>query len=346
MLRSAKWTIPAMALMSAAGVLAAPLDKLDVQLTLLNPVVQGDADVAVDVAITNTTGHAVKVLRWQLPSDDLQGPLFRVLKEDGTAASYVGPLVKRAAPREADYVHIEAGASLNYRVALSKDYEFGNGRHTVEYISRGRVGDEAAIESASPTVLWTLGRTTKTQAPVLTESLQPEAASITYTGNCTSSEKTQLSDAVDAATDYSTESSNYLSRTPSSTQRYEEWFGNFKSSRWNTVENNFNEIESAFKTKPLTLDCSCNSSSYAYVYSNEPYKIYLCRAFWNAPLKGTDSKGGTLVHEMSHFTVVAGTEDWAYGQSAARNLANNNPKKAIDNADSHEYFAENKPSLP
>jgi peptidyl-Lys metalloendopeptidase len=85
---------------------------------------------------------------------------------------------------------------------------------------------------------------------------------------------------------------------------------------------------------------------YAYVYANDPYKIYLCGAFWRAPMRGTDSKGGTLVHEMSHFTVVAGTSDWAYGQSAARNLADSNPKRAIDNADSHEYFAENSPSLP
>ncbi|MEO8196116.1 MAG: M35 family metallo-endopeptidase [Thermoanaerobaculia bacterium] len=28
---------------------------------------------------------------------------------------------------------------------------------------------------------------------------------------------------------------------------------------------------------------------------------------------GTDSKAGTLVHEMSHFNVVASTDDHAYG---------------------------------
>ena len=55
--------------------------------------------------------------------------------------------------------------------------------------------------------------------------------------------------------------------------------------------------------------------------------------------------GGTLVHEMSHFTVVAGTDDWAYGQSAAAALAVSNPARAIENADSHEYFAENTPPL-
>jgi peptidyl-Lys metalloendopeptidase len=47
---------------------------------------------------------------------------------------------------------------------------------------------------------------------------------------------------------------------------------------------------------------------------------------------------------MSHFNVVAGTDDWAYGQTAARNLASSDPAKALDNADNHEYFAENTPS--
>jgi peptidyl-Lys metalloendopeptidase len=49
---------------------------------------------------------------------------------------------------------------------------------------------------------------------------------------------------------------------------------------------------------------------------------------------------------MSHFNVVAGTDDVVYGQSAARNLADTDPDAAITNADSHEYFAENTPALP
>ena len=71
--------------------------------------------------------------------------------------------------------------------------------------------------------------------------------------------------------------------------------------------------------------------------------MYLCNAFWSAPSLGIDSKAGTLVHEMSHFTVVAGTSDYAYGTSACQRLASTNPKKAVNNADSHEYFAENTP---
>ena len=63
-------------------------------------------------------------------------------------------------------------------------------------------------------------------------------------------------------------------------------------------------------------------------------------------MTGTDSKAGTLIHELTHFTVVAGTSDYAYGQSAAASLAISSPAKAIKNADSHEYFAENTPALP
>ena len=63
-------------------------------------------------------------------------------------------------------------------------------------------------------------------------------------------------------------------------------------------------------------------------------------------LTGTDSKAGTLIHEMSHFTVVAGTDDYVYGQAGAKNLAITNPNNAVNNADNHEYFAENTPALP
>jgi peptidyl-Lys metalloendopeptidase len=79
------------------------------------------------------------------------------------------------------------------------------------------------------------------------------------------------------------------------------------------------------------------------VYPNQPYKIYVCKVFWQAPLTGTDSKAGTLIHEMSHFDVTAGTDDFVYGQSGAIQLAITNPDNASMNADNHEYFAENNP---
>jgi peptidyl-Lys metalloendopeptidase len=112
-----------------------------------------------------------------------------------------------------------------------------------------------------------------------------------------------------------------------------------------TVKAHFAALKDAFATKPITVDCGCKKTYYAYVYPTQPYTIYVCKAFWSAPMTGTDSKGGTLVHEMSHFNVVASTDDWVYGQSGAASLAISDPAKAIDNADSHEYFGENTPAL-
>jgi peptidyl-Lys metalloendopeptidase len=93
----------------------------------------------------------------------------------------------------------------------------------------------------------------------------------------------------------------------------------------------------------IKINCGCNQNYYAYVYPSKPYEIFVCKAFWSAPNTGTDSRAGTLIHEMSHFNVVAATDDHVYGQSGAKSLAISDPAKAIDNADSHEYFAENTP---
>lgn len=49
-----------------------------------------------------------------------------------------------------------------------------------------------------------------------------------------------------------------------------------------------------------------------------------------------------LVHEVSHFY---GNRDYEYGEPAAMKLAKTNPRKAIFNADSAMFFADNIPHL-
>ena len=163
---------------------------------------------------------------------------------------------------------------------------------------------------------------------------------------CTTTRQSELISARNESKIYASDAENYLLANIVNS-RYTTWFGVFTSTRYNTVKSNFTAISNAMDNASVHFDCTCTQSNvYAYVYPNQPYNIYLCGAFWSAPLTGTDSKAGTLIHEMSHFNVVAGTEDFAYGQTAARNLAINNPDNAIQNADNHEYFAENTPPLP
>jgi peptidyl-Lys metalloendopeptidase len=55
---------------------------------------------------------------------------------------------------------------------------------------------------------------------------------------------------------------------------------------------------------------------------------------------GIDSKSGTIIHELAHFSILAGTTDHAYGQSTCKSLAQSNPAKALMNSDNLQYFVE------
>lgn len=355
-----KWAVAALVCSTAAGAHAA---NLDVRLGVAKPVLTGDVDVNVTVTVTNNSRAPMRVNKAQLPDEVPGTNLFNVTR-DGQPVEYLGPHVKRGPVTEADFIRIEPGASVSYSVELTAFYDMAkNGRYAIEYVGLAKqlsggvglpvqaMGGAAAAPNAvsETTYLWLEGRSEASAASRLqAQSLQvaPMASSISYTGNCSASQKNSLSSAVTAATNYSQAALTYLSGTPSGTTRYKTWFGAFSTSGWNTAKSHFAAATDAFKNKPLTLDCSCKKSYYAYVYPTQPYKIYVCNAFWSAPMTGTDSKGGTLVHEMTHFNVVAGTDDWAYGHSAAKSLALSSPTKALDNADSHEYFAENSPPLP
>jgi peptidyl-Lys metalloendopeptidase len=165
-------------------------------------------------------------------------------------------------------------------------------------------------------------------------------ATVTTVG-CGSSDN--VTNAISGSKSYATNAKNYMQTHTASNvgPRYTTWFGSATTTYVSTITNHFVKIEDAFLNKPITIDCTCTDNYYAYVYKNQPYTIHVCNAYRSAPTTGTDSKAGTLIHEMSHFTVVADTDDWAYGQTACKRLKSN---KSTDNADSHEYFSENTPS--
>ncbi|KAG8731474.1 hypothetical protein FRC11_004038 [Ceratobasidium sp. 423] len=162
---------------------------------------------------------------------------------------------------------------------------------------------------------------------------------------CSESQRRDITAAIPIAEEYATQAAAYLRGISTGTPRYVTWFGVFNSGRSSIVKSHFEAIRG--KSSRTTYDCSTCSKEgvFAYVYPNQPGKIYLCPQFWKAPLAGTDSRAGTLVHEQSHFTVNGGTKDHAYGQPNCRALARSNPDMAVMNADNHEYFAENNPPL-
>jgi hypothetical protein len=204
----------------------------------------------------------------------------------------------------------------------------------------------ANTPTPTPTIPSGGGKGTPTATLPVTPTATPPGGGGNSFNACTTTRQSLLITARNESKIYASGAENYLVANTLNS-RYTTWFGVFSSPRYNTVRTNFTAISNAMDNANVLFDCTCTQTNvYAYVYPNQPYNIYLCGAFWAAPMTGTDSKAGTLIHEMSHFNVVAGTDDLAYGQTAARNLAINNPDGAVQNADSHEYFAENTPPLP
>ncbi len=360
------WWIGAVASVSLLGACGAPDERatdareaaepavqdavagdVEVRLSLSRSALAAREAVMVDVTLTNVSSRTVRLLKWHTPVDGLKEDLF-VVTVDGAAAEYNGRHYKWATPEAHDYLRLAPGESVTHAVDLGSIYDLSRtGSYSIRYDSEAHhdASHEGISRLRSDSVsVYVEGR--PFVSPVAQEAGTVTAQALS-TANCSSTRASTVSSAFSAAKTMANGAVSYLANTtPGNTSRYRTWFGTYSSTGWSTVRSHFNAIKSAFDTRSVIVDCGCSDSAYAYVYKNSPYRIYVCNAFWSAPMTGTDSKGGTLVHEMSHFTVVADTDDHAYGQSACKSLANSSVTRARDNADSHEYFAENTPSLP
>lgn len=318
----------------------------------------------VEFKITNNSRDVLKVPYWQLPGASEENKLFQVYR-NGKVATYLGPMIKRPAPTESDFVVFQPYETKVFLVDLGKSYDMSQtGEYTVSFASmlngaktgKGQkvtdsMGRMASLKSAT-LKLWVdadnslnaLKGDIKAQAKPGTGGTGGTIVNgVTYVG-CSSTQINGAGAGVTQARAYSENAKGYLNGNNQG-PRFTTWMGAYTSTRYNTVTGNFVKIDTAMDLSggQIKINCGCNQSYYAYVYPTRPYEIFVCRAFWTANTAGTDSKAGTLIHEMSHFSIVAGTDDVVYGQAGAKSLALSDPSKAITNADSHEYFAENTP---
>jgi peptidyl-Lys metalloendopeptidase len=300
-------------------------------------------EVIVTVTLTNTGAAPERIAKGRTPFGPPETALFEITR-DGQPVRYLGRKVKRAPPREADTVLLAPGESRSARVELSNAYDMAaTGSYAVRY--RGAVAASVLASGAvtsNTAVFFIEGRLPRgTSTPLLAE---PAGSGLSY-AHCSNAQQDTIAGALAAGSAMAANGHAYLTGGKEQAQRYTNWFGALDAARQATVREHFTAIKDAFETRPVKVDCACDEDYFAYVYPAQPYTIWVCNAFWSAPLLGTDSKGGTLVHEMSHFDVVAGTDDHVYGQQAAAEMARTAPQRAVNNADSHEYFGENSPPL-
>jgi len=340
-----------LALVAGSALAAAPAARLagrvEVQQTAFAP----SEPVALTLRLANRGDASAWVLRWQVPSDRIEADMLEVTR-NGEPVEYLGRLVKRPAPTAADWVEIAAGSELAVTFDPTGVYDMApRGHYTVTFKAW-----QLDVLTGDAEVLLDAGQAKGARRAAVPELVDSQAAEFWFDGleveisveaegiggytGCSTNQMSRLQTAHSNAITYSNKAKQHLAANSRGSSLYTWWFGSYLKKRFSTVVSHYNAINSAFATKSVTYDCSCTDDYYAYVYPSRPYKIYVCNAFWQAPTTGRDSKMGTLIHEMSHFKVVASTDDYVYGATGAHNLALSSPNKAVDNADNHEYFAE------
>jgi peptidyl-Lys metalloendopeptidase len=309
-------------------------------------------DVVLTLEYTNTSDYEVRFLKWGTGLDGRIGKGLLDLKFQGQSLPYAGMMIKRIPPTAADHITLYAGEAVSTTVSLSSGFDINlKGQYSLERLGSG-------YELKSPTLVTESAVFQLNEDKPVYLTKRPPAFT-----ECTSNQESQIDQALSAAESIARNSADSIRDTPTSLRntaaRYKEWFGVYAQNRWNKVQSNFDNIYDATANRIVGFDCSCDDldsdgkpvnyqSTFAYVYPNDHYNMNVCGQFWAAQLTGTDSRAGTIIHELSHFDIVAATNDDVYGQDAARSLAKSNPNRAIANADSHEYFAENTPfeSMP
>lgn len=370
----------ALPLVGAVLVLASPVTAqtlenpgLAADLKIETPEVHAQGPILAHFTLTNTSGGELAVLKWHTPLEGFRSDMFQV-KRDGTPVRYLGALVKRGAPAQEEILVLPKGGSVSATVDLLKAFAiFDPGEYTVQFAStltlvqggttgqaqpdRGLIPVEISSRpvsfrlleprTPSPEIVKALSTRPPSEPSFRLETLTP----LTFE-NCTPEQIDTLEEARRQAALLAAYSSISLWLTPVPKRPsvpYQTWFGAYDAARYDRVANNFSAIYNALANEEtLKIHCADKtedncyplSNTFAFVYPSHPYDVYVCPLYWKVPPLGMDSQADTLVHEVSHFYVVAGTSDYTYGAPSCKHLALTDPAKAIANADSYGYFAD------
>ena len=324
--------------------------------------------------VTNLTDKTLHVLKWNTPLEGLISPCLDV-KAGNKKIEYDGIMIKRGAPKEKDFYTLKPGASVIAKVDLTSAYDISRpGEIKVNFDPEKFVyyADEPltmAVEaSAGGFKKKTAAAKAKLSIKPTTFKMKSGAAKRMTEGQFyrqqEQKKKAKISPTMMAAMEApgllpcsvvgGSASRKVIARRAHkngyeltkaalagmlNNADYKLWFGKHTSLRFAKVKKHYQTVITKMETTPFTYDLSsegCESGVFAYTYKGTT-TIWFCDAFWAAPDNGTDSRAGTVLHEHTHAT--AETDDIQYGQPGCQQLARTKPASAINNADTHEYYA-------
>lgn len=356
------------------------VDELECRLDAEPEYRLGD-EISIRFSLTNRASYGVWVLKWNTPLDVIESNCFVVTRDD-ERVRYDGILVHRGDPLDSEYVRLAPGETVSNTVDLSVAYPIDQtGRYQVAGKLRlhdvvRETGDPVEIPrplSAHESLNLDCNQVgflvVGEGPPRLTEGQRARAR-----GKSASSRKKVIPESGVSSTKaiepiivngndeqegqvlaahggayFKTLSAavNLNADASAGNDLYKTWFGAYNSSRFETVLANYESISAALVSEEFTYDCDgprCATKSNLIAYTfNGSTDIWLCSLFWPELPTSDYSQIEVVVHELSH--AVTFTDDEAYGPVACKELAEEDPALAINNADNYSRFADVTPVI-
>jgi len=302
---------------------AVAFGKLDVTIDLIS-----QSPLAINFTVSNPTSTDQTFLQRGTPFEGIWTDMFEIRNEKFERLDYVGMIMFRGpVPIESEYITIPAGDMKTVIVDLGENYEFTSvGKYMVR-VDMPEYSELIYSSNDNQVEVFQL-ETVPTRSPVGA----PEAWT-----NCNNNQISQTNAAISTSITACSRSVSCLNSGCDAL--YRTWFGGYSDSNWNHVTNVFRLVHTRLQSSTFNGYCNpsgCGSNTFGYVYpTDNTFTVHLCSLFWSMP----NERQNTIIHEISHFRTLGGTQDYAYGESPCKSLASSNPNNACRNADNICYFA-------
>ena len=318
--------------------------------------------VACSFTFTNKDDDIYYLLKRNTPLEGLVSP-FITVSHDGVPLKYEGIIVNYAPLSRDEFVPLKPGDSVTATVEITDVYAFtSDGLYAISYINPLQImtQDEMKLQSfeavatrkieVRKTVFINMEDTHLLSRPVAEE--QPKGETV-YIESCSTATLTNGgTDAQKAVViEVHGKLCNQFGKAKAAVKNdavYVTWFGVYTTTRSNKVKDILQECKTGITNNTVTYNmfgslCQPYYNAYRDKRDRIP-KIYLCPRWHNVladkfcrKSDGEASKESVLAHEWTH--VFGNTKDYGtYGAGPSKEMARNDPDKAVNHADSYEYY--------
>ena len=314
--------------------------------------------VACSFEFINVASEDYYLLKRNTPLEGIISQFIAVSYE-GRSLEYKGIFVHRDPPTKDEFVLLKAGERITGTVQINEAFTLtGDGLYTIEYInplmviSKDNMNQEYAMTqvNVNKLIYINLDDTDQLFCPVAEEEGEEEevpddddSVSIEScsTASFTGGTQQQRSDILKGHKKLCSKFKVAKNKVKMGTF-YTTWFGVYTNARAKKVKKVCNKCRKGLKNNAVTYVINpsrCQSNWNAFT-SKGSKTVNLCPAYHGKGVfcvsSGAPTKEGILAHEWTH--AFGRTDDNAYGETANKNLARTNPDKAVNNADTYEYW--------